>query len=244
MPDLSPPLSNLAHHTPLTLRVLPLTPYQQVWDLQKTLQRALLDGLGEDTLIICEHPATVTLGKGAKRENLLVSGEEFASRDVPVFEVERGGDVTYHGPGQIVAYPIIDLSKKKCDVGWYMRGLEEVVLRTLARFEIKGIRVAGKTGVWIDERRSEFSTCEIPNKKIASLGVRISRWKTLHGLAINVLNSKEGFSLINPCGFTDIEVTSIEEEWKNSAPTPSMELVQKEVVRNFCEVFSYTIRSA
>jgi lipoate-protein ligase B len=137
-----------------------------------------------DTLLLVEHPHVLTLGRGARRENLL------ASADMPVFEVERGGDVTYHGPGQLCGYPILYLCEDEQDVHLYLRRLEEAIIRTLAEFAIAGDRRPGLTGVWVGAR------------KLASLGVAVRRWVTLHGFALNVCTDLERFSAINPCGLS------------------------------------------
>ena len=137
-----------------------------------------------DTLLLVEHPHVLTLGRGARRENLL------ASADMPVFEVERGGDVTYHGPGQLCGYPILYLREGERDVHRYLRHLEEAIIRTLAEFAIDGVRRPGLTGVWVGPR------------KLASLGVAVRRWVTFHGFALNVCTDLERFSAINPCGLS------------------------------------------
>ena len=222
--------------TSLVVQKLGLLPYREAWEVQKELQQRLIKGEGEDTLLLCEHPPVITLGRSAKPENVLASEAELAKQNVEVIPIERGGDVTFHGPGQLVAYPIIDLTKKRQDVGWYMRAIEEVIIRTLARFDIEGVRIPGKTGVWISRTPEQAPT--VKERKIASLGVRISRWKTLHGFSINVLNSKQGFSLINPCGFADIEVTSIEEE----SSRHSVSDVGVAATEEFCKVFDYVAK--
>jgi len=185
----------------IQVRRLGLKEYSEVWKLQKELQQALIHKTGGDVLILCEHLPAITLGKSARRENLLAAQKDLEDQGVELFEIERGGDITYHGPGQLIAYPILDLHKRKTDVGWYMRTLEEAVIRTLNGCGIKGLRVPGRTGVWINE-----------TTKIASLGVRISRWCTMHGLALNVKDCSRGFALINPCGFKNIQVSWMEKE--------------------------------
>jgi len=227
--------------SPLTIVHLGRVPYREAWDLQRKLQRELIEGHGKDTLILCEHEPVITLGRGAKPENVLGTPEDLAKRGIEVLAIERGGDVTYHGPGQLVGYPIIDLNRQRRDVGWYMRSIEEVILRSLSQWGIPATRIDGKTGVWI--KSQQYNTApncvnSAPDRKIAALGVRISRWCTLHGFALNVLSCKEGFALINPCGFVDIEVTSIEEE-STLRSTPCMTEVEDAVVRHFFEVFSF-----
>ena len=156
--------------------------YAEAWRRQKeTLARRQL-GEVPDTLILVEHPHVLTLGRGTRRENVLVPA------DIPVFQVERGGDVTYHGPGQLVAYPVLRLREGERDVHRYLRRLEEALIRTLADFAIPADRRAGLTGVWVG------------TNKLASIGVAIRRWVTLHGLALNVCTDLQRFSAINPCG--------------------------------------------
>lgn len=188
-------------------------PYEELWEQQRSVQRALIGGGTREVLFLCEHPPTITIGRSGTHTNVLASTDELTRRGVTVYEVERGGDVTFHGPGQIVAYPIINLSWRRRDVGWYMRTLEEAVLRTLQAFGITGLRIPGRTGVWTQPPVSARDPHDPEGAhKIASIGVRLSRWCTLHGLSLNVRDCSAGFSLIHPCGFTDIAVTSIEQQ--------------------------------
>jgi lipoyl(octanoyl) transferase len=175
-----------------------LKPYREVWDLQKNLQSELISGTGKQTVILCEHPAVITLGTSADTGNVLAKEETLKKRGVEVVRIERGGDVTYHGPGQLVVYPILNLNNYRRDVDWYLRLLEGVIIETMAEFGVSGIRIPGKTGVWTS-----------PTDKIASIGVRFSRWCSMHGLALNVTNTEDGFDLINPCGFKDIKISSL-----------------------------------
>lgn len=177
---------------------LGLKPYRTVWELQRELQRNLMDHKGKDTILLCQHHAVITVGRSAKEGNVLASPAVLAQRGIELLHIERGGDVTYHGPGQLVVYPILDLRKRRQDVGWYMRLLEEVIIRTLLDFDLHGSRIPQKSGVFVGE------------SKIASIGVRISRWCTMHGLAINVLDQSAGFSLINPCGYQGLKTCSME----------------------------------
>ncbi len=176
---------------------LGLTSYKEVWELQKDLQKKLIEGTGQQTILFCEHHPVITFGKGAKDENLLVSDEVLKQQGVELFKIERGGDVTFHGLGQLVVYPILNLNLYKRDVGWYMRTLEDCIISVLSKFSISACKIEGKTGVWIK------------NRKIASIGVRLSRWCSMHGLSLNVLSELSGYRLINPCGFSDIEMTSM-----------------------------------
>lgn len=197
---------------PLELRQLGVVPFKQAWDAQRALQKELTSGAIPDQLLLCEHPPTVTLGTGAKPENLLVSEQELKARGISLYNIERGGDITYHGPGQLVAYPIIDLNRrKKRDVHWYMRALEEVIIQTVGTFGGVVGRCEGRTGVWTQTPDNVNESDPSARRKIASLGVRISRWCTLHGVALNVRDCRAGFSLMHPCGLHGIEMTSLQD---------------------------------
>lgn len=154
-------------------------------------------GAIEDTLLLLEHPHTYTLGKTADRTNLIGSEEYLEKNGISVFEIDRGGDITYHGPGQIVGYPIIDLNKWKPDTHLYLRNLEEVIIKVLAEYGIESGRKPEYTGVWVGE------------SKIAAIGIRVSRWVTMHGFAFNINTDLELFNGIIPCGIKDKEVTSL-----------------------------------
>ena len=169
--------------------------YKAVWDLQKEMQQQRIKGDIEDTLILVEHDPVYTLGKNANEDHLLQSRDQ----SVDVFNIERGGDITFHGPGQLVVYPILDLSNYKKSVSWYMRTLEQVLIDTLIEFKIAAQRNDGLTGVWVGD------------EKIAALGVRISRWVTMHGFALNVNPDLSFYDGIIPCGIFDHGVTSMEQ---------------------------------
>ena len=169
--------------------------YKAVWDLQKEMQQQRIKGDIEDTLILVEHDPVYTLGKNANEDHLLQSRDQ----SVDVFNIERGGDITFHGPGQLVVYPILDLSNYKKSVSWYMRTLEQVLIDTLIEFKIIAPRNDGLTGVWVGD------------EKIAALGVRISRWVTMHGFALNVNPDLSFYDGIIPCGIFDHGVTSMEQ---------------------------------
>ncbi len=171
--------------------------YAPTWELQRNLVALRQRGKIPDTLLLVEHPPTITLGKSAHAENILADPSRLASLGVALLSVDRGGDVTYHGPGQLVAYPILDLQNLKADVLWYVRQLEEVVIQTLNVFKIRAERLPGHTGVWVGD------------EKIAAIGVHVSRWVTSHGLALNVNTDLSGFDLIIPCGIRDKGVTSM-----------------------------------
>ena len=229
----------------LAIRRLGRLSYEPVWELQRQLQQQLIKEEIPQTLILCEHSPVITIGSSGQEKNLLLPRDALAARGVEVFKVERGGDVTYHGPGQLVAYPIIDLKRHRRDVHWYMRSLEEVTIRTLQDFDIIGLRIPGKTGVWTQpvENVINFGRLEpqqsLKQRKIAAQGVRISRWCTMHGASLNVADCREGFALINPCGFTDIEVTSIQQELGPSRTAPSLDSVLQCFLEHFKEVFGF-----
>ena len=168
--------------------------YNSAWDIQKEYHKKVVSGKEPDTLIIVEHEPVYTLGKSANDNHLLQS----ASEEIQVFRIERGGDITFHGPGQIVVYPILDLNRFVKSVSWYMRTLEKIIIDTLSDFEIKAELKDGLTGVWVGD------------EKIGAQGVRISRWVTMHGLALNVNTDLRYFDGIIPCGIFDYGVTSME----------------------------------
>ena len=201
------------------------TEYGAAYDLQKKLWQARLDGRIPDTLLLLEHPPTLTLGKSGKLENLLVPGEELAARGVSLFFTDRGGDITYHGPGQLVAYPILSLAEHGKDIHQYVWNLQEVVIRTLADFSISAGRDAKHVGVWVGD------------EKIAAIGVAVHRWVSLHGLALNVNPDMEHFRLINPCGITDKGVTSMNRLLSRNVPVRE---VADALTKHFSAVFNVT----
>lgn len=208
---------------PLNTLNLGLRHYQSVLELQHQMAVARREGRIGDTLLLLQHPPVITLGRRGNENNILVSREWLEENGIEVHRVERGGDVTYHGPGQLVGYPIMDLTQHRTDVAWYMHALEEVLIRTLADFDIAASRLRGNIGVWLDERR-----------KIASLGARIESWITYHGFALNVAQDISHFQLIVPCGLTDKEITSME---KALGRPVDITTVSERVVDNFCVVF-------
>lgn len=176
-------------------------PYAAALDLQRAVARARISGvIGEDVLLLVEHPPVITLGRSFKARHLLASPASIAERGVELFEVERGGDVTFHGPGQLVGYPIVDLKRHKRDLHWYLRQVEEALIRALAPLGILGERSAGQTGVWTQGR------------KLASIGVHARDWVTWHGFALNVTTDLSYFDLMIPCGIADVAMTSIAKE--------------------------------
>ena len=192
--------------------------YGEVWNLQKKMQIKRMAGEIDDLLILVEHDPVYTLGKNADVNHLLQSRD----RTIEVFNVERGGDITFHGPGQLVGYPIIDLANYKKSVSWYMHSLEQLTIEVLSEFEISAKRVKGLTGVWVGD------------KKIAAQGVRLTRWVTMHGFSINVNTDLSFYNGIIPCGIFDRGVTSMEELLGS---TQKMEKVRTLVVDKFNQIF-------
>jgi len=181
---------------------LGLIGYAEAYALQKRVVAARKADAIEDALLLCEHPPVITLGRSGKRENLLASEHVLRQKGVEFQASDRGGDITYHGPGQIVGYPILNLGAIRRDVMWYVRMLEEAMIRATAEFGITAERVAGKTGIWVRAGSTE--------EKLAAIGVRISRWVTSHGFAYNVSTDLRNFDLIVPCGIADRKATSLE----------------------------------
>jgi lipoate-protein ligase B len=213
---------------PCAVCQLGLIAYSDAYHLQRRLALQRMEGRISDMLLLLEHPPTITVGKSSKLENLLVSKERLAERGVSLFFADRGGDVTYHGPGQLIAYPIIDLRRRGKDVRRYVHDLEEVIMRTLDDFCIKAHRDETYVGVWVGER------------KIAAIGINVKRWVTMHGFALNLRPNREYFSLIKPCGIPDKGVTSISEVLCQDVP---MEAVMQRVVACFSQVFDARIQS-
>ena len=206
-------------------------PYGEALELQRAAARARISGeLAEDLLILLEHPPVVTFGRTAKAANLLATPALLAARGVDVFEVERGGDVTFHGPGQLVGYPIIDLKGHKQDLHWYLRQVEESLIVALGALGIPAERNPGKTGVWTRGR------------KIASIGVHARDWVTWHGFALNVNTDLSYFDLIVPCGIPDVTMTSVARELGVGRADEAA--VRGAVVRAFGEVFALAPRPA
>jgi len=206
----------------LHVRELGRLPYSQAWDLLKSLADQRKQGLIEDQLLLLEHPHVLTVGRNGHLENLLVSRDRMRDLGIELHEINRGGDITYHGPGQIVGYPIVDLREWKRDVVAYVRALEEVIIRTLRRYGIEGIRDPGATGVWVN------------GAKICALGVHISRWVTTHGFALNWTTDLKYFQYIVPCGLTR-PVTSMEQ----LGVRVDREALHQALVEEFAELFEF-----
>jgi lipoyl(octanoyl) transferase len=222
--------------------------YRMAWDLQEEwLQKnvdiktwARVSGEDKDPyllptthhFIFCEHPPVYTLGKSGDISNVLLSEQQLEDKGIAFFHTNRGGDITYHGPGQIVGYPILDLEKFKTDIGLYLRNLEEVIIKVLSHYGIKGERSNGETGVWID------AAVKGKERKICAIGVRCSRWITMHGFALNVNTDLGYFGNIIPCGIQDKQVTSIEKELGTVIP---IDEVKRLITGALSEVFECNV---
>ncbi len=220
---------------------LGLVDYQQAWDYQTELFNNLIEkklalrSLPETDqmppagyLLFCEHPHVYTIGKSGKRENLLISETQLKTVHATYYEINRGGDITYHGPGQLVGYPILDLDSYFTDIHKYLRLLEEAIIRTLADFTIIAGRIDGLTGVWIDFEKPSQA------RKICAMGVKASRWVTMHGFALNVQPDLHYFKNIIPCGIDDKAVTSIEQELGKPV---SMQHVKNNLLKHLTDLF-------
>lgn len=207
--------------------------YADALDLQRDLARRRISGeLAEDVLMLVQHPPVVTLGRTAKAANLIAGPEALAARGVELFEVERGGDVTFHGPGQIVGYPIIDLKRHRKDLHWYLRQVEEALIQAVAQFGIVARRVEKYTGVWVDSAAP---------RKLASIGVHARDWVTWHGFALNVTTDLRYFDLMVPCGITDVTMTSVARELEPGSI--ELRVVAEAISVAFGSVFDLTVRS-
>ena len=227
----------------VVLKDLGIIPYKAAWDyqemlLQENVQLKIAKAKAEDPnrisltthhLLFCEHPPVYTLGKSGQVENILISELEMEAKGIEYYKINRGGDITFHGPQQLVGYPILDLERMYTDIGRYLRELEEVIILTLADFGIKGSRSKGETGVWIDQ--------DIPGKerKICAMGVRCSRWVTMHGFALNVNTDLQYFSNIIPCGIVGKQVASMEKELHQKV---DMNAVKASLSKHFESVFN------
>ena len=188
--------------------------YKSSWEFQKNLHKDVLNGNKPDTLILVEHQPVFTLGKNANKDNLLDRS------NVKVFNVERGGDITFHGPGQLVGYPILDLNNYKKNISWFMRTLEQILIECLNTFDIDAHQKKGLTGVWVND------------EKIGAQGVKISRWVTMHGFSLNINTDLSFFEMIVPCGITDCKVTSMK---KLLGATQNIQDVKFQIVKAFNE---------
>jgi lipoyl(octanoyl) transferase len=208
--------------------------YQTAWDQQETIlkQQVALKQQGLPTtnyLIFVEHPNVYTLGKSGNMDNVLLSEQELADKNIQFFKTNRGGDITYHGPGQIVGYPIFDLENFKPDIGWYLRTMEQAIINTLAIYGINGDRSAGETGVWLEPQIVG------KERKICAMGVRCSRWVTMHGFALNVNVDVSYFSHIVPCGIANKAVASMHQELNSVV---NIGAVQQQIATQFELLFT------
>ena len=216
--------------------------YQPTWDYQETLLakntaiKSLAREHNEDVkltntehrFIMVEHPPVFTLGKNGKREHVLVSEEQLEKLGIEFFHINRGGDITYHGPQQIVGYPILDLDKFKTDLGWYLRSLEQVIIDTIAEYGLIGERSAGETGVWLEPENPFMA------RKICAMGIKCSRWITMHGFALNVNPDLSHFEYIVPCGIQGKKVTSLEKELGRKV---DYQEVKQKIKKHFAHIF-------
>lgn len=202
--------------------------YREMWAQQKQLHSAVVADGTKHYLLLTEHKPVITIGKSGSQSNLLVNPGTLSNQGIDVIENDRGGDITFHGPGQIVGYPILNLAHFKKDIHWYLRTLEELIINTLAQFGLKAQRNKGLTGVWID------------NRKICAIGIKTSRWVTMHGFALNVNTNLDYFNLIIPCGISDKGVTSISHELGN---TIEQNNVINILISQFQDIFQVNINS-
>lgn len=198
--------------------------YDKAWRLQKAIFDKRLKGEIEDILLLLEHPNTYTLGKVAKKEHLIGSEDYLKENNFTVYDIDRGGDITYHGPGQIVGYPIIDLNNWKKDTHLYLRSLEETIMLTCKDYGLDTKRNEKYTGVWIEDR------------KIAAIGIKVSRWITMHGFAFNINTDLKHFNGIIPCGIKDKDVTSLQREFNRIFEISE---VKNALLKHFSEIFRY-----
>lgn len=227
----------------VTIINLGLVDYKNAWDIQEKYFKQAIDRKiairnGEklpppsNYLILCEHPNVYTIGKSGKEENLLLSSEEVKSKEASFYKINRGGDITYHGPGQLVVYPILDLDQFFTDIHKYMRYLEQAVINTLLKFGIQSSRIDGMTGVWIDS--------SLPSaRKICAMGVKSSRWVTMHGIGFNINTNLDFFSHIVPCGIDDKAVTSMQKELDIEV---DMQEVENIIIEEFKSLFGFQIK--
>ena len=219
--------------------------YKEAWDYQEDLFKAAVDlkiarrkgeteAIPEHRLIFCEHPHVYTLGKSGSEQNLLISEALLKQKGATYYKINRGGDITYHGPGQLVAYPILDLDQIFTDIHKYMRFLEEAVILTLQEFGVSAGRVDGLTGVWVDHGTPR-------ERKICAMGVKSSRWVTMHGLAFNIDPDLSYFNNIVPCGITDKPVTSLSKELNRPVTVEEVKPILKE---NLAAVFDFAYLNA
>ena len=226
----------------VTYEFLGLIDYKEAWDYQEKLLKEAIDlkiafrngqttEIPHNYLLFCQHPHVYTLGKSGKPEHLLLNEEQLAEKEASYYKINRGGDITYHGPGQLVVYPIFDLEQFFTDIHKYMRFLEEAVIRTLADFGIDSGRVEGLTGVWIEGTTDRA-------RKICAMGVKCSRWVTMHGIGFNVNTDLNYFSNIIPCGIDDKAVTSMQQELGHKI---DLEEVSSKLLNHLSDLFEFKL---
>ena len=226
----------------VTVKNLGLIDYQEAWDIQEQYFKAAIDRKialrnGENLpppsnyLLFCEHPNVFTIGKSGNEENLLLSSTEVVEKQASYYKINRGGDITYHGPGQLVVYPILDLEQFFTDIHKYMRFLEQAVINTLLKFDIESSRIDGMTGVWLDSDKPSA-------RKISAMGVKSSRWVTMHGIGFNVNTDLDFFSHIVPCGIADKAVTSMQKELGEKVDIKEVEML---ILEEFKSLFGFKI---
>jgi len=229
---------------------LGLLGYAEAYALQKRIVAARKAGAIDDVLLLCEHPHVITQGRNGKREHLLAGENVLLQKGVEFYETSRGGDVTYHGPGQIVGYPILNLAAIRRDVVWYVRMLEEVMIRASADFGVTATREAGKTGVWTvppqeltqsTQRTQSSQSGDERSEKLGAIGVHISRWVTSHGFAYNVSTDLRFFDLIVPCGIADRKATSLEKLLGRGIDSRE---VAARLTQHFGQIFGLGMRAA
>lgn len=214
-------------------------PYERAWALQEAIQDRLVSAKRDSrassvphVLLLLEHPHVYTIGKSGDRDHLLASEDRLEALGASYHRIGRGGDITYHGPGQLVGYPLLDLDRFFTDLGRYLRTLEELIIRTCKEYGVTGSRVEGRTGVWVGPDESG------PERKVCAMGVRCSRWVTMHGFAFNVTTNLEYFEHIVPCGISDRGVTSLERE---TIEPVDVDVVRRPLVRHFAELFDVQV---
>lgn len=208
---------------------LGLLDYRKAWDLQRELVGKRWKKEINDTLLLVEHPPLFTIGRRGSSRNILVSDKHLEEKGVSVYEVDRGGDITYHGPGQIIGYPILDLNEHGRDVHLMLRCLEEVIIKLLSDYGVEALRIPGYTGVWVGK------------EKIAAIGIGVRHWITFHGFCLNVNPDMNYFALINPCGLKGKGVTSLQQTTPGKT-IPGLKNLQQNLIRHFGEVFRLEMR--
>lgn len=241
-------ISNQKKDKRITVEDLGRIDYKEAWDYQDRIFKGVIDRKvanrnlppgqwhsPQHRFLFCEHPHVITLGKSGSAQHLLLNEEGLKKNGITFYKINRGGDITYHGPGQVVGYPILDLDHFFTDIHKYIRLLEEVIIRTLAEYDITGSRLQGATGVWLDAHDSSRA------RKICAIGIRCSRWVTMHGFAFNVNSNLHYFSYIVPCGIADKQVTSLQSELGQAVDT---EEVKAKLVKHFSKLFQAQMKNA